>query len=424
MVELRLVNNTLVATYAFDGNSLRVIKVWGADRTWYLYAGTQLISEYDDAASATYSSGTQAGSATSETTSTLLYQHADHLDTRLTTDNVSNDANQQSHYPYGEPLHNVGDADPSVQRKFTTYLKDWEADSGKLNYAVARMQGSRIGRFISPDPVRGNAGNPQRLNRYSYVMNNPASRLDPNGLDPSQGGNIPIPYEHDGNVFTIIEEAIAAGVPGFIDGNPVNQGIHPWGGIVPSAPFGIGSPLNNCGSTMTGMAFTGGTGITLPGLPSLGCAMPAPSAPSCFGELRYRNVNNVVTDLFGVSHSFWHVRDSSGTQYIVNAGPSASGHLNVWPPSTNVMPRDPTQDGIRASQSTSWWTVGPSNDQCASVTMLLSAARGFPNNRIPYSNTGPNSNSAARYLGSRGGWFPPRPPGAIGWNDLIPILEY
>jgi hypothetical protein len=62
LVELRLLNNTLVATYAVDGNSLRVIKVWSGERTWYLYAGTQLISEYEDAATQSYNPGTNAGS--------------------------------------------------------------------------------------------------------------------------------------------------------------------------------------------------------------------------------------------------------------------------------------------------------------------------------------------------------------------------
>jgi YD repeat-containing protein len=174
MVELRLVNNTLVATYAFDGNSLRVIKVVGADRTWFIYEGTQLISEYDDASWATYSPGTQAGSAGSEAYSTLLYQHADHLSTRMTTENFTATANVQRHYPYGERITETdpGPADGSVLRKFTTYLRDWESDAGKLNYAVFRLQGARIGRFTTPDPIHGRAM-PQYLNRYSYTANAP-----------------------------------------------------------------------------------------------------------------------------------------------------------------------------------------------------------------------------------------------------------
>jgi RHS repeat-associated protein len=182
LVEIRLVNNTLVSTYAYDGNSLRVIKVVGADRTWYLYAGGQVVSEFEDAASNTYSSGTNPGSAPSDSVSTLVYQHGDHLTSRITTDQQGNVANQQAHYPYGENWYATGTADPSVLRKFTSYEKDAEVASGQLHYAVFRTHGARIGRFNRPDPVQGGGGDPQGLNRYAYVKGNPINFIDPNGL--------------------------------------------------------------------------------------------------------------------------------------------------------------------------------------------------------------------------------------------------
>jgi RHS repeat-associated protein len=232
-------------------------------------------------------------------------------------------------------------ADPSVLRKFTTYMKDYEGDAGKLNYAVFRQHSARIARFLRPDPVRGKVGNPQRLNRYAYVMNNPMSRIDPNGLDPGQGGDIPIPYEHDGDVFDILDEMIAAGVKGTVNGIPVGPEGTGRGGL--------------CGTLSTPTsAFTGGTGglgLEPPGMPELGCPMPAPSTPRCFGDLRYRDVREGITRLLGIAHSFWNVRDRSGTQYIVNAGPSSAGHLNVWEPTTDILPSDPSKDSVRASQS-------------------------------------------------------------------------
>ncbi len=185
MVELRYPNDTLIASYAFDGNSLRVVKVWGADRTFYIYAGTKVIGEFEDAASNTYSAGTTPGQAGSDSTSTMLYQHADRLTTRVTTDNVGNLSNEQAHYPYGEQWFWGGTADPSVERKFTTYQREDEATTGKLNYAVYREQSARIGRFLMADPKRGNVRNPQRLNRYAYVTGNPVMRTDRQGLDDS-----------------------------------------------------------------------------------------------------------------------------------------------------------------------------------------------------------------------------------------------
>jgi RHS repeat-associated protein len=135
-----------------------------------------------------YTSPTTPGSAPADTGSTLLYQHADHLTTRVTTDNAGTLSNQQAHYPYGEGWYSGGTADPSVTRKFTSYRKEGGSlASGQINYAIARYHGARIGRFHRPDPVRGNFRNPQRLNRYAYVTNNPVRYVDPKGLDMSDG---------------------------------------------------------------------------------------------------------------------------------------------------------------------------------------------------------------------------------------------
>jgi len=47
----------------------------------------------------------------------------------------------------------------------------------------ARYYASSMGRFMSPDPLGGHLEDPQTLNKYSYVANNPLSRTDPTGLD-------------------------------------------------------------------------------------------------------------------------------------------------------------------------------------------------------------------------------------------------
>lgn|SRR5487761_463675 len=41
----------------------------------------------------------------------------------------------------------------------------------------------QFGRFMSPDPLGGHLFDPQTLNKYSYVRNNPVSLTDPSGLD-------------------------------------------------------------------------------------------------------------------------------------------------------------------------------------------------------------------------------------------------
>jgi RHS repeat-associated protein len=51
-------------------------------------------------------------------------------------------------------------------------------------YAQARYQSSVQGRFTSIDPLGGSARtvDPQSLNRYAYVLNNPSNRTDPSGM--------------------------------------------------------------------------------------------------------------------------------------------------------------------------------------------------------------------------------------------------
>ena len=39
-----------------------------------------------------------------------------------------------------------------------------------------------MGRMLSPDPVGGSLANPQTLNKYAYVLNNPLRYTDPTGL--------------------------------------------------------------------------------------------------------------------------------------------------------------------------------------------------------------------------------------------------
>jgi RHS repeat-associated protein len=59
-----------------------------------------------------------------------------------------------------------------------------ELDSETGNYYTwFRNYEPNLGRWMSPDPVAGNVANPQSLNRYAYVLNNPTSLVDPLGLD-------------------------------------------------------------------------------------------------------------------------------------------------------------------------------------------------------------------------------------------------
>jgi RHS repeat-associated protein len=79
--------------------------------------------------------------------------------------------------------------------------KERDSESGLDNFGY-RYYASTMGRWMSPDPTGlayADLTNPQSLNLYSYVLNNPLKFTDPNGLycawedgtsddDPKDGG--------------------------------------------------------------------------------------------------------------------------------------------------------------------------------------------------------------------------------------------
>ncbi len=53
--------------------------------------------------------------------------------------------------------------------------------AGDLVDTIARRYDPVLGRFIQPDTIVPDPGDPQSLNRYSYVNNNPVRYTDPSG---------------------------------------------------------------------------------------------------------------------------------------------------------------------------------------------------------------------------------------------------
>ena len=58
-------------------------------------------------------------------------------------------------------------------------------DNARLIHMNGRVQDPIIGRMLSADPFIPNPFNSQSFNRYSYVINNPLSRVDPSGFCPA-----------------------------------------------------------------------------------------------------------------------------------------------------------------------------------------------------------------------------------------------
>ncbi|WP_448600890.1 RHS repeat-associated core domain-containing protein [Thermoflexus hugenholtzii] len=65
-----------------------------------------------------------------------------------------------------------------TDRRFTG--QRWEANLGLYDYR-ARFYDPALGRFLQPDPIVPEPGDPRALNRYAYVYNNPLRYTDPSG---------------------------------------------------------------------------------------------------------------------------------------------------------------------------------------------------------------------------------------------------
>ena len=121
--------------------------------------------------------------ATSATTS-IKYVHTDHLGgTNVVTDDTGEAVEVVDYYPYGE--QRISDTLGSVveQLKFTGHEYDVDSD---LTYAKARYYDQEIGKWLGQDPTvlltpTQFLDDPQQLNMYAYVRNNPTNLVDPTG---------------------------------------------------------------------------------------------------------------------------------------------------------------------------------------------------------------------------------------------------
>ena len=163
------------ATYSYNGRGLRVQKSFGGTNTAYVFAQGNVTAEYANGTLteeyiydgnnllADYASGV------------LTYHGFDRLSDRINMNVSGAKIGEQGHYPFGESWYATNS---TTKWRFTNYEHDAESNN---DYAKARFYVNRLGRFLTNDPDRPRAGNPQRLNAYAYVASEPIDRNDPTG---------------------------------------------------------------------------------------------------------------------------------------------------------------------------------------------------------------------------------------------------
>lgn len=187
------------AQYEYDGLGRRVAKT--VDGVTTLYLRTALGPVADEVTGSTWTDSVHVPGAervavirgpangSPGTAATVAWLHADQVGTtRVLTDQNGNNlgqCNQNSYYPQGSLLtYAPFGAELDCTQSQTDYKftgKERDAESG-LDYFGARYNSSSMGRFMSPDPLGGDLTDPQSLNKYSYVLNNPLTNTDPTGL--------------------------------------------------------------------------------------------------------------------------------------------------------------------------------------------------------------------------------------------------
>ena len=108
---------------------------------------------------------------------TLYYTLKDHLGSAsVVTDSTGNIVGEQRYYPFGETRLATGTL--YTDKLFTGQRNI--AGLGIYHYQ-SRFYSPKLGRFLSADSLVPNPANPQDLNRFSYVRNNPIRYIDPTG---------------------------------------------------------------------------------------------------------------------------------------------------------------------------------------------------------------------------------------------------
>jgi RHS repeat-associated protein len=143
-----------------------------------------------------------------------------------------------------------------TDRRFTG--QRWEANLGLYDYR-ARFYDPALGRFLQPDPLVPEPGNPQALNRYAYVYNNPLRYTDPSGHCPwcitiGLGALIGAGVNYGVQVAANISQN-GLTVQAFTHVNWAAVGAGAVAGAVGVATFGVGTAV--LGTSLAGMMAAG-----------------------------------------------------------------------------------------------------------------------------------------------------------------------
>jgi RHS repeat-associated protein len=245
---VRIINetdNSTVAEYFYDANGQRVKKVEGNVTTYYIGSHFETKVNGSTVENTSYYFANNERVARKDPDGALYSYHGDHLgSTSVVTNETGVQTEEVAYYPYGSTKERIGEG--------STYLftdQEFDDESG-LYYYGARYYNPDLTRFMQPDTVTQDVYNPQNLNRYAYVLNNPLKYTDPTGHI--------IPF-----LFAAIVIAGVAAEVGYLSStdNPTLEGtlFHGWvGGTSAAVSGGATTYATSAGVGATALVATGG----------------------------------------------------------------------------------------------------------------------------------------------------------------------
>jgi RHS repeat-associated protein len=208
--------------FGYDGLGRRVFRQEGASVRYFYYDGDKIIAEREGSSWVVrYLLGLKpCGHVVS---GQVRVYHADRLGSvRWVTDGGQNIVASYVYEGFGKIVGQNGGGDGLYQ-----FCGLWgyrnDNDAGLLHVG-ARYYEVEISRFISFDAWLGAIFNPQTLNRFSYVCNNPISFIDSSGFKTE----VPKWVEGVGIIITIIGIAVEVNNPGVGAGIAI-VGTFLWG---------------------------------------------------------------------------------------------------------------------------------------------------------------------------------------------------
>ena len=168
-------------TYRYDDGETRLTKTVGDTTTYYVSGDYEEVWQGDTRLEVIkhYRSGDQKVATRDD--DGLKYVYPDHLKSSSRLADASGQQVKAIWYlPFGGEAKEIGTA--KARYRYTGKEKD---NSG-LYYYGARYYDDTFGRFLAADSLLPDVYDPQQLNRFAYVRNNPIRLIDPDGHRSSE----------------------------------------------------------------------------------------------------------------------------------------------------------------------------------------------------------------------------------------------